>query len=108
MHPLQALQILTSNPTPFEWASQHLHLIGWPALVVIAWKAANVFRKFVDRLEKTTTQIDTMATNHFPHMEASLASQDRLMESMDTSLREIASNTGRRRGTDYPVDGNRA
>jgi hypothetical protein len=48
-----------------------------------------------------------MAGNHFPHMEASLANQDVLLKDMSSSLKEIAQNTGRRRITDYPVDGNR-
>lgn len=103
------LLLIPTNPNnlpPLEWAFQHFQVVGWPALVVIAWKAGNVFRKFVDKLDKTTTQIDTMASNHFPHMEESLVKQDGLLHEMNVSLKEIVTNTGRRRITDYP-DGNR-
>lgn len=94
--------MVTPNNLPlYEWVSQHIQLIGWPALCVIAWKAGNIFQKFLDKIEKTTGQIDSMATNHFPHMEASLSKQDGLMEKMAGSLEEIASNTGRRRNTDF-------
>jgi hypothetical protein len=99
----QILALLTpSNLPPYEWVMQHIQVVGWPALCVIAWKAGNVFRKFVDKLETTTGQINTMATNHFPHMEASLGKQDGLLTDMSESLKEIASNTGRRRSSDYP------
>jgi hypothetical protein len=102
--------MIPSNPNnlpPVEWAFQHLQVIGWPALVYVAWKVSSVFQKFMDQLEKTTSQIDTMAENHFPHMEKSLATQDVLLHSVNESLKEIATNTGRRRTADYSVDGNR-
>jgi hypothetical protein len=46
---------------------------------------------------KTIDQINTLATNHMPHVEASLANQDKLMASMDAHLAKIAENSGRRR-----------
>lgn len=101
--------MIPSNPSnlpPLEWAFQHFQVIGWPAIVIAAWKVAAAFQKFIDRIEKTTGQIDNMASNHFPHMEASLTKQDGLLTTMDASLKEIATNTGRRRHSDYPVDGN--
>lgn len=100
------LHLIASNLPPLEWAFQHLQVVGWPALCVIAWKVSGAFTRFVDKLDKTVTQIDTMASNHFPHMEDSLKNQDVLMHSMNENLKVIASNTGRRRTTDYPVDGN--
>jgi hypothetical protein len=65
---------MTTNASmPFEWAFQHLQLIGWPALCVIAWKAAGFSQKFIDRLDK----------------------QDTLLNTMNESLKEIAINTRR-------------
>lgn len=96
------LQLPTSSSiSPYEWVMQHMQVVGWPTLCVIAWKAGNQFRKFINQIDKTTGQINTMATNHFPHMEQSLLNQDRLMEDMAASLKQIAENTGRRRSTDY-------
>jgi hypothetical protein len=94
---LHLIQAAVSNPSPFEWVSQHLQLIGWPTLVYLAWKVSKYFDRASHQIVKTITQIDTMATNHFPHMEESLSKQDTLMESMDKSLKTIAGNSSRRR-----------
>lgn len=82
LHLIQTL----SNPTPFEYVLTHLQAVGWPAIVFIAWKFSKIVEKFVDKVTNTVSQIDTMATNHFPHMETSLANQDNLLKSMDASL----------------------
>lgn len=84
------IQAVASNPTPFEWASQHLHLIGWPTLIFFAWKVGKYFERGVTQITKTVTQIDQMATNHFPHMETSLLKQDGLLESMDRNIQRMA------------------
>jgi hypothetical protein len=84
------LQAVASNPTPFEYASNHLHLIGWPALLAIAWKVSKYFERGVTQITKTVSQIDHMATNHFPHMELSLSKQDGLLENMDRNLQRMA------------------
>lgn len=76
--------------SPFEWMSQHIQLIGWPALVWFAWTVARYFEKVSAQTSKTIGQIDKMSTNCFPTMERSLKNQDRLMHSMDVSLRKIA------------------
>lgn len=89
--------IQASNLSPFEYVSTHLQLIGWPTLVYLAWKVSKYFDRASIQIVKTISQIDAMATNHFPHMEASLTKQDSLMESMDQSLTTIANNSSRRR-----------
>lgn len=76
--------------TPFEWASSHMHLIGWPALVFFAWQAGNFFRSLKTQVNTTVTQINEMATNHFPHMEASLAKQDVYLASIDRNIERVA------------------
>ena len=72
---------LPTNPNnlpPFEWAYQHVGLVSWPAICYALWKVT----RYIDRLAaiatKTITQIDTLATNHMPHMEASLGTQGRM------------------------------
>lgn len=94
---LRAILLPTlSEVSPYEWVMQHMQVVGWPTLCVIAWKAGDRFRKFINQIDKTTEQINTMATNHFPHMESSLGKQDVMMEEMTASLRQIAYNTARR------------
>lgn len=92
-----ALQQLTNNPTPLVWVLEHLSAVGWPAIVYFAWKVGGYFRQTSEQVSKTITQIDTLATNHMPHMEASLRNQDELLHSMDGSLKTIANNSSRRR-----------
>jgi hypothetical protein len=90
-------QVLTNNPTPLVWAIEHLSAIGWPVIVYFAWKVGGYFRQTSEQISKTVGQINSMATNHFPHMEASLQNQDALLHSMDGSLKTIAENSSRRR-----------
>jgi hypothetical protein len=49
--------------SPLEWASQHLQIVGWPALLVIAWKLRGyiervVFRKWEEVDHKTTESLN--------------------------------------------------
>lgn len=76
--------------SPFEWALANVHVLGWPTLLVIVWRASKVFEKFNTQVTKTVGQIDTMATNHFPHMEVSLAKQDALLENIDKNIGRLA------------------
>lgn len=81
-------QVVTQ--TPWDWASNHIHLIGWPTLCVLAWRVGKYFQSITGKFEKTVSQIDTMATNHFPHMEQSLARQDVYLESIDKNISRLA------------------
>lgn len=83
--------------TPWVWAIEHLSAVGWPIVCYAAWKVSQYFERLTAQASKTITQIDTLATNHMPHVEASLALQDGLMHSMDASLKTIADNSRRRR-----------
>jgi hypothetical protein len=47
-------QIIASTPqvlSPFEWASQHIQLLGWPALLIMAGKLTWHFGRFLVRQE---------------------------------------------------------
>jgi hypothetical protein len=93
---LALITALNSSPTPFEWVSSHLQVVGWPVLVYLAWKVSKYFDRASKQIVKTVGQIDLMATNHFPHMESSLSTHDTLLHSMDLSLKTIVENTTRR------------
>jgi len=79
--------------SPFEWVSQHLQLIGWPLLVIAAWKVSAVFERLSIQAVKTVSQIDTMATNCFPTMQRSLQNQDTLLHNIDGSLKTLVERT---------------
>ena len=80
-----------SNLATFEWFYSHLGLIGWPALVVFVWRASKWVTETTAIATKAVGQIDTLATNHFPHMEESLRNQDELIKSVDGSLKSVDS-----------------
>ena len=90
-----AAQATANNPTPFEWASQHIHMVAWPAIVWFvgraAWTVAKTFAELKEKAIKTVGQIDTLATNHFPHMEASLMNQDKVLGEIAKSSASTAS-----------------
>lgn len=84
---------INSGMVTFEWIYAHLGLVGWPALIAIAWKASSWFSQLTAQATKTVGQIDKMAVNCFPTMQRSLENQDGLMHSMDQSLKLIAERT---------------
>ena len=102
---IMTMFVLPTPNSPFEYAYQHVGLVTWPAILLFVWKASKWIERVTTTATKTVEQIDTLATNHMPHMEASLKNQDGLMHEMNVSLKEISQNTGRRRSTD--LDGNR-
>ena len=83
--------------SPFEWFSQHIQTVAWPAVFLVIWRVSRWVTQLTAVGTKTIDQINTLATNHMPHVEASLANQDKLMASMDAHLAKIAENSGRRR-----------
>ncbi len=87
----------TSDTTPWVWALEHVSAVGWPLIVYCAWRVATYFERITVQAGRTIDQINTLATNHAPHMEASLQNQDGLLHSMDQSLKTIVDNSRRRR-----------
>jgi hypothetical protein len=57
--------------------------------MVFAWKASAWFTSATEQIRKTVGQVDLLATNHLPHMEASLKTQDQLLHSVDQSLKTM-------------------
>lgn len=99
------LQVVSNVQTPFEWLTSHIQLVGWPLIVFIAWKASKVFTDIKHAITRTFGQIDTMATNHFPHMEASLLKQDNILASQTTLLTSVDSSLKHLVGAAFkPVD----
>jgi hypothetical protein len=77
-------------------ASSYIHVIGWSALVIAVWRVSRFITKVETRATAVEGQINTLSTNHFPHMEKSLANQDGLMHEMNESLKTIALQTAKK------------
>jgi hypothetical protein len=50
--------------SPFEWASQHLQIVGWPALLVIAWR----LRGYIEKIFQKWDQVDSKTTESLEHL----------------------------------------
>ena len=87
----------TSDTSPWVWAIEHLSALGWPVIVYCAWQVSKYIDRAAKQATRTVEQVDKMATNCFPTMQASLQNQDILLHSMDKNLATIAANSGRRR-----------
>ena len=70
--------------TPISWALDHLNLLGWPTVCIAAYKFARFLDKIQHRAEAVEDNVQTMSENHFPHMEASLASIDETLQRQET------------------------
>lgn len=84
---------VAANVAAFNWAYDHLGLIGWPMLMGFAWKASQWFSALATQATKTVSQIDKMAVVCFPNMQESLKTQDGLLHSVDTSLKTLVERT---------------
>ncbi|MGA8876358.1 MAG: hypothetical protein WB555_12545, partial [Candidatus Korobacteraceae bacterium] len=51
--------------------------------------AFSFIKNLSDRAAVVESNIHTLSSNHFPHMEASLTNQDQLLKSIDTSLKAL-------------------
>jgi len=56
--------------TPFEWSVQHLQVIGWPILVLLAFRISRFLTRVEDMVKIKVVQFDelhTAVTNHLSH-----------------------------------------
>ena len=56
--------------TPFEWGSQHVHVVGWGTVIFLVWRAGKLFTYVTDLLKKKSMQFDELhvaVTNHLTH-----------------------------------------
>jgi hypothetical protein len=81
-----------TTATVLVWAFEHLHI---PAILIGVWKLSSFFADMKSQTTKTISQIDTLATNHFPHLQESAHRQDALLQSMDGSLKTLANQVKR-------------
>ena len=72
------------DSTPFAWAVDHIQLIGWPAVCIAVYKFARFLDQMQHRAAIVEENVNSMASNHFPHMEASLNSIDETLQRQET------------------------
>jgi len=69
-----------------EVASHVVQLIGWPALVVGAWKIRGWLN---DAEDNFASKLDKMTDNHLHHIQESMAVNAEAMKSVATELKEL-------------------
>jgi hypothetical protein len=100
---------MTTPPlTPFEWVSSHLQLVGWPALIGIAWTFRGLTEKLVQKWEaidnrsketlstvaSVKAQTDAIASNHLSHIESDMSKQTGILESIDKNIAVLVDRRG--------------
>lgn len=94
--------------TPFEWASQHVHLVGWPVLVALAWRARGAVEKFLNnskvsaiKVEETLkisqalqADLQVIGSNHLSHIEKDMSELNAKHDRSTDILRSIDKGIG--------------
>lgn len=85
--------------TAFNFLSDHIHLAGWAFLIAASWKISARVTKFLLETKESTERaagmkdtLDKLATNHFPHMEASLQAIDNEIKGLRQDILTILLN----------------
>jgi hypothetical protein len=80
------IQTLNQSQVIVEVASHFVQLIGWPALVMGAWK----FRGWLNEAEDNFAQkLDKMTDNHLHHIQESMQVNAEAMKSVASELKEL-------------------
>ncbi len=81
--------MLQDSPDALVWISTHLPAVGWPALLYAVWRITRFATIVENRVLGAEGHVTRMAEVSFPKMEASLATQDGLLNSIDGSLKTL-------------------
>jgi hypothetical protein len=73
------VQDIYKSSGPFEWAIHYLPVVGWPVIVVAAWKLRGIITKATDRTRKAELHITKMSCNEMPHIQRTLINIDKNM-----------------------------
>jgi hypothetical protein len=91
---------MTSAYDVFQFVSEHIHIIGWTGLGVLAWKARGSIDEFITSM-KTANQevssthdltaqvkagVDTMQTNHLVHLQQTAEESKDILSSIDKNM----------------------
>jgi hypothetical protein len=81
---------------PFDWLSNHLHLIGWPTLIYACYRIIKVTFRFgraatlvEQRVLDGEATLHLVATNHLPHLELAMQDTNKSVQNMHETLRGL-------------------
>jgi hypothetical protein len=86
---LLMLTAATQQLTPFEWAVQHIQLIGWPAVLVAAWKISRFLVKIEERALSAEKSI-IVITESNKELKDTLAGQVTAQHELAASVNQLA------------------
>lgn len=75
--------------SPFEYFVQHIQLIGWPAVVALAWRAGTFLTRAEDRLLGIEQAITKAITNDLPHIQEGLSGVQHSIDTLNTSINRV-------------------
>lgn len=80
----------------FQFVSNNIHLAGWVFLMGLIWKISKFFGKVTEALEsakdaatrtrKMETTIETVATNHLPHLQEGINEVNETLKELHRDL----------------------
>lgn len=75
--------------SPFEYFVQHIQLIGWPAVVAVAWRAGTFLTKVEDRMLGIEQAITKAISNDLPHMQETLSGVQHSIDTLNLSINRV-------------------
>lgn len=72
--------------SPFEWLSEHIHVLGWPAIVLLTFRLSRFLGNFEARVDGFEAGFTKVMDNDVPHMRESLDSLRESVKDLDAGL----------------------
>jgi hypothetical protein len=80
------IQPINQSQAILELTSYFLQVLGWPAIVVGAWKMRGWLNAAEDHFAE---KLDKMTDNHLRHIQKAMATNARTMKEVVTELKEL-------------------
>jgi len=81
--------VAQATQTPFEWVSNHLQVIGWPTVVLFAWRASRYLTKFEARAVAAENRLLVVADSN-KELNENLKEQARAQEKHAIAIDQLA------------------
>jgi hypothetical protein len=75
--------------TPFEWAVQHIQLIGWPSVLVVVWKMTKFLTKLEDRALDAEKNLRVVAESNI-ELKSALEGQVQAQRELANGVHQLA------------------
>lgn len=83
----EAAQIVQQSP--FEWAVQHIQLIGWPTVALLGWKMSRFLTKVEDRATQAEKNL-TVVTESNADLKSSIEGQVQAQRELAQGIHQLA------------------